>query len=125
MLDSARAFASFSIDDLPAAKNFYGNVLGLNVEEKPEGLSLALSGTNVFLYPKADHKPATFTVLNFQVADIDRAVTDLGRRGVRFERYDIPGLTMDAKNIARGARGPHIAWFKDPAGNVLSVLQER
>ena len=119
-----KAFASFSIDDVRAAKDFYANTLGLNVKEQPEGLSLEFGGdVAVFLYPKPDHQPATFTVLNLPVDDVDAAVDDLTKRGVKFEHYDIPDLKTDAKGIARGDRGPRaIAWFKDPAGNILSVL---
>jgi catechol 2,3-dioxygenase-like lactoylglutathione lyase family enzyme len=119
------AFSSFSIDDVRAAKDFYSN-LGLTVEEQPEGLSVKLgNGAAVFLYPKRDHQPATFTVLNFIVNDVDQAVDELTGRGVRFEHYDEPDLKTDTKGIARDERGPTIAWFKDPAGNVLSVLKPR
>ena len=103
-----------------AAKEFYGGTLGVKVAEQPEG-GLALELTNagrVFLYPKDDHVPATFTVLNFEVDDVDRAVDDLTKKGVSFEQY--PGT--DEKGISRG-EGPTIAWFKDPAGNFLSVLK--
>lgn len=120
MLQNAPAFASYSVDDLRAAKEFYTNILGVNVAETPEGLRLKLEGTAVFLYPKANHEAATFTVLNFHVDDVDAAVDELARRGVRFEHYDLPGLKTDAKGIARG--NPTIAWFKDPAGNILSVV---
>lgn len=122
MLRDAKAFSSFSVNDLQAAKAFYGEVLGLNVEETPEGLDLHVAGGGaVFLYPKPNHVAATFTVLNFIVDDVDRAVDELTKRGVTFEHYDLPDLKTDEKGIARGG-GPTIAWFKDPAGNILSVL---
>jgi catechol 2,3-dioxygenase-like lactoylglutathione lyase family enzyme len=122
MLGNTKAFSSFSIDDLQRAKDFYSRVLGLSVNESPEGLDLQLAGgMHVFLYPKENHQPATFTVLNFDVDDVDAAVTELTRRGVRFEHYDMPGIKTDDKGVARG-NGPTIAWFKDPAGNILSVV---
>jgi predicted enzyme related to lactoylglutathione lyase len=125
MLDHAKAFPSFSVNDLKRAKDFYGTVLGLEVKESPEGLELHPDGgANVFIYPKPNHEPASFTVLNFAVDDVDKAVDDLKKRGVRFEKYDMPEMKTDAKGIARGdGRGPTIAWFKDPAGNILSVLE--
>ncbi|KNB53769.1 VOC family protein [Streptomyces caatingaensis] len=123
MLRGSRAFSSFSVDDVPAALRFYGGTLGLEVTEEHGLLHLRLAGgVTVLLYPKADHTPASFTVLNFPVPDIERAVDELSRRGVEFERY--PGLEPDEKGVFRGG-GPLIAWFTDPAGNVLSVLQER
>ena len=122
MLKDAQAFASFSVDDLKRAKEFYAGVLELPVRETPEGLGLQLDGVSVFMYPKPNHAPATFTVLNFRVADVEKAVDELTRRGVRFEHYDLPGLKTDERGIARG-NGPTIAWFKDPAGNILSVVQ--
>ena len=130
VLRASRAFTSFSVDDLAEAKAFYGNTLGLDVREQREemGLSLHLAGgAHVFLYPKDDHRAATFTVLNFPVVDIDRAVAWLAGRGVHFERYG-GDLQTDARGIYRGRaknEGPDIAWFKDPAGNILSVLQEK
>jgi catechol 2,3-dioxygenase-like lactoylglutathione lyase family enzyme len=125
MLEGAHAFSGFSVDDLDRAKQFYEETLGLNVLQNPRGLELELGGgTKVFVYPKPNHEPATFTVLNFPVANIDEAVDALTAAGVRFERYD--AIEADEKGIARAAgNGPDIAWFKDPAGNVLSVLQER
>jgi predicted enzyme related to lactoylglutathione lyase len=123
MLEGAKAFSSFSVNDLRAAKDFYGKVLELAVEETPEGLRLNLKeGVAVFLYPKPNHTPATFTVLNFPVDDVDDAVAELSKRGVHFEHYDLPGIKTDEKGIARGGGGPTIAWFTDPAGNILSVL---
>ena len=116
------AFSGFSVNDLRQAKEFYSQQLGLRVDDEPAGLSLTMpgGGRNVFVYPKADHQPATFTVLNFEVDNIDQAVDELTSRGVRFERYE--GIPADAKGIMRG-NGPSIAWFKDPAGNILSVLE--
>jgi catechol 2,3-dioxygenase-like lactoylglutathione lyase family enzyme len=114
------AFSGFSVDDLRRAQRFYGDTLGLGVEDNGMGLTLRLpGGATVFVYPKPDHQPATFTILNFEVDDIDSAVTDLAGRGVTFERY--PSIPADDKGISRG-NGPDIAWFKDPAGNILSVL---
>jgi predicted enzyme related to lactoylglutathione lyase len=122
MLKDNKAFSSFSTNDLQAAKRFYGETLGLELSDSPQGLELKLAGGgSVFIYPKPNHQPATFTVLNFHVGDVDAAVEELNRRGVRFEIYDMEGLKTDAKGIARG-NGPTIAWFKDPAGNILSVL---
>ena len=126
MLEHSKAFPSFSVDDLKRAKDFYGNVLGLEVKESPQGLDLHTDGgADVFVYPKPNHSPATFTVLNFAVDDVDKAVDDLKKRGVRFEKYDLPQMKTDEKGIARSedGRGPAMAWFKDPAGNILSVLE--
>jgi catechol 2,3-dioxygenase-like lactoylglutathione lyase family enzyme len=126
MPDDVIAFSSFSVNDLARAKEFYQRTLGLNVDERPEGLELHVGGgANVFVYPKPNHTPASFTILNIPVPDIDKAVDDLARRGVKFEQYDQADLRTDAKGIARGERGPKIAWFKDPAGNILSVLEGR
>jgi predicted enzyme related to lactoylglutathione lyase len=124
MLGKTKAFSGFSVDDVQTAKQFYGETLGLDVSEEYGLLRLHLAGgTDVLAYPKGDqHTPATFTILNFQVDDIDTAVEELTRRGVVFQRY--PGLEADEKGIFRGG-GPYIAWFTDPAGNILSVLQER
>jgi catechol 2,3-dioxygenase-like lactoylglutathione lyase family enzyme len=122
MFEYTRAFSGFSVDDVPEARKFYGETLGLRVSEEYGMLSLHIAGEcNILVYPKPDHTPATFTILNFPVDDIDEAVDELTERGVRFERYD--GLEQDEKGIFRGG-GPYIAWFKDPAGNVLSVLQQ-
>jgi catechol 2,3-dioxygenase-like lactoylglutathione lyase family enzyme len=123
MLGKARAFSSFSVRDLSAAKDFYGRTLGLEVAEKPEGLELhPAGGARIFLYPKKDHAPATFTVLNFTVDDIEETVSELARRGVRFEIYEKGEIKTDAKGIARG-HGMKIAWFKDPSGNFLSLIE--
>lgn len=125
MFKDTKAFSGFSVDDLDAAKKFYGQTLGLEVEEGGTGLMLKIAGGNpIVVYPKADHVPATYTILNFPVDDIDQAVEDLTGKGVTFEHYE--NMT-DEKGIARGIaakQGPDIAWFKDPAGNVLSVLHE-
>lgn len=115
-------FASYSVNDLKKAKQFYSATLGLNVEETPEGLSLHLGETDVFLYPKSDHKPATFTVLNFSVPEIEAAMKELKKQGVQFEHYREP--PTDEEGIFRG-EGPTIAWFKDPSGNILSIIEER
>jgi catechol 2,3-dioxygenase-like lactoylglutathione lyase family enzyme len=123
MFKNTKAFSSFSVDDLKKAKQFYAEVLGLDVSEQPEGLRLNASGTSIFVYPKPNHQPATFTILNFQVANVDEAVDALTKRGVKFEIYDQGDLKTDSKGIARDPRGPTIAWFKDPAGNFLSVAQ--
>ena len=126
MLKDNRAFSSFSSDDIERTKDFYAGTLGVRVEEQMGGLALHLGGgCEVFVYPKDDHVPATHTVLNFLVDDIDAAVERLTGVGVRFERYEGGELETDEKGIARAAGGgPSIAWFKDPAGNILSVLQE-
>jgi len=122
MLEAANAFSGFSVDDLDRAQQFYGETLGLNVSQNPAGLELELGSGTVFVYPKPGHEPATFTILNFPVANIDQAVDELTAAGVRFERYD--GIEQDDRGIARGGGGPNIAWFKDPAGNILSVLEQ-
>jgi catechol 2,3-dioxygenase-like lactoylglutathione lyase family enzyme len=123
MFRDAKAFSSYSVDDLARAKDFYSGILGLNVRDSPEGLAIDLAGGGkLFLYAKPNHEPATFTVLNFRVDDVEKAVDGLVAKGVRFEQYDMPNLKTDAKGIARG-NGPTIAWFKDPSGNILSVVQ--
>ena len=121
----AETFSSFSVNDLQKAKEFYSQMLGLDVKETPEGLELHTANNTVFLYPKPDHTPASFTVLNFHVDDIEAAVDELNGMGVRLEHYDLPHIKTDERGIARGPHGPTIAWFKDPAGNILSVLEER
>ena len=121
MLETNKAFSSFSVNDLQAAKKFYGQTLGLKVKESKEGLELHPGEQSIFVYPKPNHKPATFTVLNFQVTDIDAAVDELSKKGVSFEHYE-GEMKTDRKGIHRDG-GPTIAWFKDPAGNILSVLQ--
>jgi catechol 2,3-dioxygenase-like lactoylglutathione lyase family enzyme len=123
MFKDSKAFSTFSVNDLKKAKEFYGGTLGLGVTETREGLELQLSGGNtVFIYPKPNHTPASFTVLNFPVNDIEEAVDELVGLGLRLEQYDLPDIKTDKRGIARGP-GPKIAWFKDPAGNILSVLE--
>jgi catechol 2,3-dioxygenase-like lactoylglutathione lyase family enzyme len=123
MLKDAQAFSGFSVDDIPAAREFYGTTLGLEVSDVEDMLDIALgTGAHVLIYPKPNHEPSTYTVLNFPVDDVDAAVDDLTSRGVAFERYNVPDLTTDEKGIYRG-QGPTIAWFRDPAGNILSVLE--
>ncbi len=123
MLKASQAFSGFSTNDIGKAREFYGRTLGLEVSEEHGLLNLHLGGSaDVLIYPKANHVPATFTVLNFPVDDVDKTVDELGKRGVRFEIYDEPSFKTDAKGISRGNGGPTIAWFKDPAGNILSVL---
>lgn len=128
MFRDTKAFSSFSADDLAKATQFYGQTLGLSVSEKKEGLELQIAGGGqVFIYPKPNHEPATFTVLNFPVDDIEKAVDELTASGVRFESYE-GEMKTDEKGIFRGAsrdEGPDIAWFKDPAGNILSVLGQK
>jgi len=125
MLADTKAFNGFAVDDVAAAKRFYGETLGLRVavlDEESGLLKLSLAGGGeTFVYLKPDFQAATYTVLNFEVDDIDAAVDELASRGVTFERYD--GFDQDEKGISRG-NGPNIAWFKDPAGNILSVLQQ-
>ena len=127
MLKAKSAFSGFSVDDLAKAKEFYMKTLGLTVTDEGVGLRISLPGGGaVFVYPKKDHQPATFTILNFKVDNIDETVDALKKSGVRFERYD-NGLKTDAEGIMRGMQskmGPDIAWFKDPAGNTLSVLND-
>ena len=124
MFKEAKSFSSFSVNDLRRAKEFYGETLGLEIKESPEGLELHTANNVVFLYPKPNHTPATFTVLNFAVDDIDEAVDELNSLGIQLEKYDQAEIRTDAKGIMRG-NGPHIAWFKDPAGNILSVVEDR
>jgi catechol 2,3-dioxygenase-like lactoylglutathione lyase family enzyme len=123
MLENSKAFSGFAVADLEAAKKFYGETLGLHVSEENGLLNLHLAGgRDILVYPKPDHAPATYTILNFPVDDIDAAVDELRGRGVTFQRYE--GIEQDENGIARMG-GPYIAWFTDPAGNILSVLQER
>ncbi len=128
MFKDAGAFSSYSVDDVAAARQFYGRTLGLEVSEVPEMdglLELRVpGGSKVLLYAKPDHVPATFTVLNLPVEDVERAVVELTGRGVRFEVYDEGPVKTDEKGVLRGP-GPRIAWFKDPAGNILSVLEDQ
>ena len=123
MLENTKAFSSFSVDDISRAKDFYGETLGLKVSEANGLLTLHLAGgRDIVVYPKEDHTPASFTVLNFQAEDIEATVEGLTERGVVFERYTGTPMETDEKGIFRGD-GPLIAWFKDPAGNVLSVIE--
>ncbi|MBA3960223.1 MAG: VOC family protein [Chloroflexi bacterium] len=124
MLKGSRTFSGFSTKDIPGAKEFYGSTLGLDVAEENGMLTLKLGGgQSVMIYPKDDHQPATYTTLNFEVSDVEAAVDELTAAGIVFERYDgTNGPATDARGIMRGG-GPLIAWFKDPAGNILSVIQ--
>jgi catechol 2,3-dioxygenase-like lactoylglutathione lyase family enzyme len=122
MLKDTKAFQGFSVDDLDAAKRFYGETLGIEVSENDAGLTLHIAGDrNTLIYPKDDHEPASFTILNFPVDDVEGTVDALAERGVEFERYEGTEIETDEKGVFRGG-GPLIAWFKDPAGNVLSVI---
>jgi catechol 2,3-dioxygenase-like lactoylglutathione lyase family enzyme len=123
MLADTKAYSGFAVDDLAKAREFYGETLGLNVTEENGLVTLHLAGGDrpTLIYPKPDFTPATYTILNFPVGDIDKAVDELSARGVRFERYE--GFEQDEKGINRGDLGPDIAWFKDPAGNILAVHQ--
>jgi catechol 2,3-dioxygenase-like lactoylglutathione lyase family enzyme len=122
MFEHSKAFSGFAVDDVQRARRFYGETLGLKTSEADGLLTLHLAGNrDTLVYSKPDHTPATYTILNFPVDDIDVAVDELTARGVRFEQYE--GFQQDEKGIARG-EGPAIAWFKDPAGNILSVLEE-
>jgi catechol 2,3-dioxygenase-like lactoylglutathione lyase family enzyme len=124
MLTTSKAYSGFSVNDIQEAKEFYGRILGLKISESHGLLHLHLaSGATVLVYPKPNHSPATFTILNFPVANVDTAVDDLTQRGVRFEIYDDVDLKTDDRGVFRGG-GPVIAWFKDPAGNILSVLED-
>ena len=122
MFNKTKAFSGFAVDDIAAAKKFYGETLGLDVSEEYGMLTLHIhEGGDIIIYPKEDHTPATYTILNFPVVDVDQAVDQLSQRGVTFERYE--GFEQDEKGVARGDEGPAIAWFTDPAGNILSVLE--
>ena len=128
MFRDTTAFSSFSTNDIAAARDFYGGKLGLETKDSPmDSLEIVLGdGQRVAIYPKPNHEPATFTVLNFVVDDVERTVDDLTAAGIEMERYDdIPDINQDSKGIARDSRGgPAIAWFTDPAGNILAILQE-
>src|SRR5438552_17611388 len=124
MLRDSKAFSGFSVDDIQKAKEFYGQTLGLKVSESHGLLTLHLAGgNNVLIYPKPNHAPAAFTILNFPVDDVDQAVDELTKRVARFEIYNTTDIKTDKKGMMRG-NGPTVAWFKDPAGNILSVLNE-
>jgi catechol 2,3-dioxygenase-like lactoylglutathione lyase family enzyme len=122
MFKDTKAFSGFSVNDIPKAKAFYADTLGLNVTEDHGMLTLHIaSGATILIYPKLDHTPATYTMLNFPTDNVDQAVDNLTKHGVHFERYE--GMKQDEKGIANDGYGPRIAWFKDPAGNILSVIQ--
>jgi catechol 2,3-dioxygenase-like lactoylglutathione lyase family enzyme len=125
MFKKTKAFSGFAVDDIAKAQKFYGQTLGLEVTEAHGMLTLHIAGgANVIIYPKPNHVPATFTILNFPVEDVDKAVAALKERGVRFESYAEKEIKTDEKGIHRGeGQGPTVAWFKDPAGNILSVLE--
>ncbi len=125
MLKDSKAFSGFSVDDISKAKEFYGHILGLEVSEEMQSLlKLNLAGgSKVIIYPKPNHVPATFTTLNFEVDNIEQVVDELNKLGVQFEKYNEPYLKTDEKGICRGT--PLIAWFKDPAGNILSVIESK
>ena len=127
MLQNSKAFSSFAVNDIQKAKDFYGKTLGLTVKDNPMGvLEIQISGSsNLLVYPKPNHEPATFTVLNFPVYNIEDAVNTLIEKGIAFEQYDEQYLKTDAKGISRNNGGPSIAWFKDPAGNILSVIETK
>jgi catechol 2,3-dioxygenase-like lactoylglutathione lyase family enzyme len=121
-IDASDAFSSFAVPDTNAAKAFYGDLIGMGVEDLDGLLRLSIGGgKQVLVYPKPDHVPATYTVLNFPVDDVEATVDELTGAGVRFEQYDWPGIKTDHKGIMRG-NGPDIAWFRDPAGNIVSVV---
>ena len=126
MFANTKAFSGFSVNDMQKAKDFYSEVLGLKTVDTPMGvLQLDIAGGNkIIIYPKPNHTPATFTVLNFPVDDIEKAVDTLIQKGVTFEQYE-GQIKTDEKGICRSSGGPNIAWFKDPAGNILSVLEEK
>lgn len=122
MFSETKAFSGFAVPDLDTARTFYEGTLGLRVSQEHDLLTLHIAGDrDTLVYPKADHVPATYTVLNFPVDDVEKAVDELGKRGVQFERYE--GIDQDEKGISRDPNGPPIAWFTDPAGNILSVLE--
>ncbi|WP_316825044.1 VOC family protein [Pedobacter miscanthi] len=125
MLENSKAFSSFSVDDIQKAKDFYQGILGLEVKDNPMGvIEVVVSGSSpILLYPKPNHVPATFTVLNFPVENIEQAVDELIAKGVKFEIYNQESIKTDEKGISRGNGGPNIAWFRDSAGNILSVLE--
>lgn len=125
MLQNSKAFSGYSVDNIEKAKDFYANVLGLKVKDNPMGIiELHFSNENsVILYPKPNHEPATFTVLNFPVKEIEKAVDTLSEKGIKFIQYEEP-IKTDEKGICWSSEGPNIAWFKDPGGNILSVLEE-
>ncbi len=128
MFKNTKAFSSFSVDDLQKAKEFYGHTLGLKISESygRRILEIHIDGgsRSILIYPKANHTPATFTILNFPVKNLEQVIDGLIKRGVRFEIYNDDNIKTDEKGISLSDEGPKVAWFKDPAGNVLSVLEE-
>ena len=125
MFKDTKAFSSFSVNDLQKAKEFYGETLGLEFSEGPEGLELKVGGgTRIFVYPKSNHSPATFTILNFPVDNVEESIGELTKRGVRFEIYNEGEFKTDERGVFR-SDGLKVAWFKDPAGNFLSVFEEK
>lgn len=126
MFKHTKAFSGFSVDDLQRAKAFYSEILGLDVEDNPMGLiELRIEGGhNILVYPKPNHTPATFTILNFPVNDINEAVDKLTLMGVTFEHYTDEYIKTDERGICRNPNGPNIAWLKDPAGNILSIIED-
>lgn len=127
MLKHSKAFSGFAVNDIQKAKQFYSEILGLNVKENQMGLiELQIEGGNhIIVYPKPNHVPATFTILNFPVENIDKSVDELINKGITFEQYEGP-IKTDVKGICRsGGKGPKIAWFKDPSGNILSLIEEK
>ena len=128
MFNITKAFSSFSVDDVQKAKEFYGQTLGLEVSEAYGGQLLELhiaGGSSILIYPKANHTPAAFTILNFTVDNLDQTMEELSKRGVQFEIYNEGDVMTDQRGIFLSNEGPKIAWFKDPAGNVLSLLEEK
>ena len=128
MLKDSKAFSGFSVNDIDAAKDFYGETLGLQVDKNDEMggmLTIHINGNsnNILVYPKPNHQPATYTILNFPVKDVEATVKELTARGVKFEIYDSEYLKTDENGVSKGNGGPTIAWFKDPAGNFLSVIE--
>lgn len=125
MFKGNEAFSGFSVNDLAAARAFYGDTLGLEVQDGPmDNLEIILGGgQHIFVYPKPNHEPATYTMLNIVVPDVEAAVDALVAKGVHMEQYGIPEMKQDARGISRDMNGPAIAWFKDPAGNIVSVVQ--
>ena len=126
MFSNSKAFFSFSVNDIKKAKEFYGQTLELEVSEDKEMgiLDVKVGGGRAIIYPKPNHSPASFTILNFPVNDLEASMDGLKKRGIHFEQYDLPNVKTDEKGIASGGGGPRIAWFKDPFGNILSVLEE-
>ena len=125
IFSKAEPFSSFSVNNLNQAKDFYGRTLGLKVAEQSEGLELNLpDGNSIFVYPKANHQPASFTILNFKVDDIRQATSALKNKGIRIEEYNLPNLKTGPDGIMSGT-DMEVAWFKDPAGNILSVIEEK